>query len=185
MLVTKNKLVIFFLLIFTSIVSAENLQNQKLDKLFDELSKVKNISKADYLEKQIWAVWNKHPKNEHLSDKLELGTMLMYEGDYRYAFLVFTNVIKSDPSWSEAWNKRATLLFFMKDYKRSLEDIDKVLNLEPRHFGALTGRAQIFIELEKYSRALEDLKKARKIHPVIRGNNLIYELEKLTKGLNI
>ena len=120
MSVIKNNLILFFLILFNSIVFAENLQVKKLDKLFDELGKVKNINKADYLEKQIWSVWNKHPKNENLSDKLELGTILMYEGDYKYAFLVFTNVIKTDPHWSEAWNKRATLLFLMKDYKVKL-----------------------------------------------------------------
>ena len=109
----------------------------------------------------------------------------MYQGQYDYALKVFTNIIENDPEWSEAWNKRATLLFLMRDYQKSLDDISIVLNIEPRHFGALSGRAQIFLELEEYSKALDDLKKAKEIHPVIRGNNLIYELEKLLKGINI
>ena len=109
----------------------------------------------------------------------------MYEGSYQYALQVFSNVVKSDPAWSEAWNKRATLLFFMKDYQKSLDDIENVLNIEPRHFGALSGRAQIFIMFEEYQKAIDDLKKAKKIHPVIRSNYLIPQLEKLIKGLSI
>ena len=109
----------------------------------------------------------------------------MYEGNYKFALKVFNNVIKTDPSWSEAWNKRATLLYFMKKYQRSLSDIDKVLSIEPRHFGALSGRAQIFIELEEYQKAINDLKKLRKIYPVIISNDLVKKLEKLAKGLNI
>ena len=109
----------------------------------------------------------------------------MNHGDYKYALKIFTNIIKTDPSWSEAWNKRATLLFFMKEYQRSLDDIDRVLAIEPRHFGALSGRAQIFIELEEYQKAIKDLKKAKKIHPIIVSNNLIITLEKLVKGLSI
>ena len=70
-------------------------------------------------------------------------------------------------------------------YQKSLDDISKVLDLEPRHFGALSGRAQIYIDLELYQNALKDLKDAKKIHPVIRGNKLIDELEKLINGQNI
>ena len=109
----------------------------------------------------------------------------MYEGNYLYALRVFDNIIKSDPKWSEAWNKRATLLFLMKKYQQSLNDINIVLSIEPRHFGALSGRAQIFIRLEEYQKALDALKEARKIHPIIKENNLIKELEKLIKGFSI
>ena len=73
----------------------------------------------------------------------------------------------------------------MNDYKKSLDDIENVLNIEPRHFGALSGRAQIFIKLEKYQKAIDDLKKAKQIHPVIKNNYLIPELEKLIKGLSV
>jgi tetratricopeptide (TPR) repeat protein len=185
MLVIKNKFIILFLFLFTSVSSAETYQNKQLDKLFDTLSKIDNGNDADSLTKKIWTVWNMHPKDNNLTYKLELGTQLMYEGSFQYALKVFTNVIKSDPSWSEAWNKRATLLFFMKEYQKSLNDIDKVLDIEPRHFGALSGRAQIFIALEEYQKAINDLKKAKKIHPKIKSNYLIIELEKLIKGLTI
>ena len=109
----------------------------------------------------------------------------MHQGNFKFALQVFNNVIKSDPSWSEAWNKRATLLFLMKEYQKSLSDIEIVLNLEPRHFGALSGRAQIYFVLEKYQNAIEDLKKAKKLNPVIEGYELISELEKLILGLSI
>ena len=74
----------------------------------------------------------------------------MYQGSFDYALQIFTNIIHKDPSWSEAWNKRATLLFLMNDFSQSLKDIDQVLKLEPRHFGALSGRAQIYIKQERF-----------------------------------
>ena len=175
-------------LIFLLNSNAKNhnlIQVAELNKLFDDLSMINNPQEADILEKKIWAVWNKHPNQKNLTEKLELGTNLMYQGQYDYALKVFTNIIETDPEWSEAWNKRATLLFLMKDYQKSLDDISIVLNLEPRHFGALSGRAQIYIDLELYQKALKDLKEARKIHPVIRGNRLIDELEKLINGQDV
>ena len=180
--------ILIFNLIFILNINAKNhnlVQVAELKKLFDDLSKINNAQDGDVLEKKIWAVWNKHPNQENLTEKLEFGTKLMYQGQYDYALEVFTNITETDPEWSEAWNKRATLLFLMKDYQKSLDDISKVLDLEPRHFGALSGRAQIYIDLELYQNALKDLKDAKKIHPVIRGNKLIDELEKLINGQNI
>ena len=182
---------IFILVLNLILVSSTNAKNHnlnqiyELNKLFNELGKINNIEDGDILEKKIWAVWNKHPNQNNLTEKLELGTSLMYQGRYDYALKVFTNIINSDPKWSEAWNKRATLLFLMKDYQKSLDDISIVLDLEPRHFGALSGRAQIYIDLELYQKALKDLKDAKKIHPVIRGNRLIKELEKLISGQSV
>jgi len=182
----KNfKLIIFFLLIFIYFTPTQSSQTIILNQLLNELSKTNNAEAADLLEKRIWAVWNKHPKNIKLTEKLEFGTELMYEGSYDYALKVFDNIIKTDSKWSEAWNKRATLLYFMKEFQKSLDDIKIVLNIEPRHFGALSGQAQIYIQLREYEKAIDSLKKARKIYPVIRGNKLILVLEKLINKQSI
>ena len=116
---------------------------------------------------------------------MDFDTQLMYRGNYQYALQIFTNIIHRDPDWSEAWNKSATLLYLMNDFQRSLKDIDHTLKLEPRHFGALSGRTQIYIKLEKYEKALDDLKKIKNIQPTSVGNEIISELEKFIKGLNI
>ena len=178
----------FFISFFITILffcPVNSSENSRLNQLFYELKENDNLKNADFLEKQIWAIWNKHPKNIKLTEKLEFGTELMYSGDYDYALIVFSNIINADPTWSEAWNKRATLLYFMKKFEKSLTDINKVLLIEDRHFGALSGQAQIYIQLKKYEQAIDSLKKARKIHPTIRGNNLITELEELIKNQSI
>ena len=181
--ITKIILLLFAILISTS--SIADVQSTKLNKLFKTLNKIDNSTDANVIEKEIWALWNQHPKSKQLTDKLELGTELMYEGSYLYALVVFNNIIKSDPNWPEAWNKRATLFFFMKNYPQSLNDIDVVLSIEPRHFGALSGRARIFIQFKEYQKAINNLKKAKKIYPTIRNNNLIIELENIVKGLSV
>ena len=100
-------------------VNAKNhnlIQVAELNKLFNDLSMINNAQEGDILEKKIWAVWNKHPNQNELTEKLELGTELMYQGQYEYALKVFTNIIETDSEWSEAWNKRATLLISSKDF---------------------------------------------------------------------
>ena len=123
MSVIKHKFIILFLFIFTSFASAEISQTKQLNKLFNKLSKSHNVNTANLVEQEIWAVWHKHPKNINLTDKLELGTELMYQGDYKYALQIFTNIIKTDPSWPEAWNKRATVYFFNGEFEKSIQDM--------------------------------------------------------------
>ena len=178
-------LTLIFLIFCTSAYSENLQQKNKLNKLFAQLGKVNNYKKAELLEEKIWLVWNKHPNNNRLTEKLELGTELMQYGNYDFALKVFDNIIKTDPYWSEGWNKRATLFFLMNKYTKSLNDIEKVLDIESRHFGALSGQARIFIKLKEYEKAILSLKKTLKFYPLFRSAELIPEIKKLIKEESI
>ena len=173
-------------LIFCISANSENLdQKNQLNELFDQLEKTNNPQTAELLEEKIWSLWHEHPSNNKLTEKLEFGTELMKYGNYEYALKVFNNILKTDPEWSEAWNKRATVFFLMDQYTKSLNDIEKVLNLEFRHFGALSGQARIFIRLNEYEKAIISLKKAIKFYPSFKSGTLIPEIEKLIKEESI
>ena len=176
---SKIFLIILFVSIFFSTVQSS--QGNILNNLFNQLEKVNNSKSAALLEEKIWSIWNEHPTDNKLTERLEFGTQLMQNGDYDYALIVFDNIIITDPKWSEAWNKRATLYFLMSQFTNSLDDIDKVLNIEPRHFGALSGQARIFIKLQKYEHAIESLKKALKFYPSFKNGEMIPGIEKLIK----
>ena len=153
--------VLILVILFLNLSYSTSFAEKKiLNNLFDQLRDVTNPKTAELLERKIWDIWNEHPNNTKLTQKLELGTELMQYGDYNYALKVFNNVIDSDPEWSEAWNKRATVLFLKNQYTKSLDDIEKVLDLESRHFGALSGQARIFIKLQEYEKAIISIKKA-------------------------
>ena len=162
-----------------------NLNAKELNSLFDELQKAESIYAAEYIEKNIWRNWVTHPKSKYLTDKLENGTFSMNNNQYRLALKLFSDVISEDPSWAEAWNKRATLLFLMGNYDASLKDIEQVLSLEPRHFGALSGRAQIYLSLKEYEKAITDLEKAKTIYPLIKSGESIELIKKLIKELQV
>tara|TARA_B110000881_G_scaffold175344_1_gene160034 strand:- start:508 stop:1059 length:552 start_codon:yes stop_codon:yes gene_type:complete len=178
----------FFIIIFLApsfFLPAQSSQNKILDELFDQLEKVNNSKTAELLEKKIWSIWNEHPSDIKLTEKLEFGTELMQYKDYDYALKVFDNILATDPGWSEAWNKRATVFFLMKRYKKSLSDIEKVLKIESRHFGALSGQARIFIKLQEYEKAIISLKTALKFYPSFRSGELIPKIKRLIKEESI
>ena len=180
---SKIFLIILYVSSFFSV--AQSSQESILNHLFNQLEKVNNQKSAALLESKIWSIWNEHPTNNKLTERLEFGTELMQYGDYNYALKVFNNIIVSDPKWSEAWNKRATVYFLMSQFKDSLNDIDKVLNIEPRHFGALSGQARIFIKLQKYEKAIKSIERALKFYPSFASRELIPEIERLIKEESI
>ena len=180
---SKIYLIIFCISIFFS--SAQSSQENILNNLFTQLKKVNNSKSAALLEKKIWSIWNEHPTNNRLTERLEFGTELMQYGDYNYALRVFDNIIVTDPKWSEAWNKRATVYFLMSQFTNSLDDIDKVLNIEPRHFGALSGQARIFIKLQKYEKAIKSIERALRFYPSFKSGEMIPDIERLIREESI
>ena len=181
----SNKFFLIILCISSLFSAAQSSQKNILNNLFNQLEKVNNLKSAALLEEKIWSIWNKHPTNNKLTEKLEFGTELMQYGDYEYALKVFDNIIITDPKWSEALNKRATVYFLMSQFKNSLDDINKVLNIEPRHFGALSGQARIFIKLQKYEKAIKSIERALKFYPSFKSGEMIPEIERLIREESI
>ena len=176
---------IILFLVYGYFLPTQSSQKNVLNELFDKLEKINNYKTAELLETKIWLVWNEHPRDIRLTEKLELGAELIQYGNYEYALKIFDNILTTDPEWSEAWNKRATVFFLMKQYTRSLRDIEKVLKIESRHFGALSGQARIFIKTKEYEKAIVSLKKAIKIYPSFKSGELIPEIERLIKEESI
>ena len=157
-----SKLISLIVLIF---LIQSNSFSKDLDILFKNLLTAENYQDAEIIEQSIWESWNIHPEKQSLTNKLANGTQSMNKNNYGTALELFTEVIKEDPKWAEAWNKRATLLFLIGNYSQSLMDIEKVLDLEPRHFGALDGMGLIFIHQGQYQQAIDVYDKMLEIFP--------------------
>ena len=178
------RILVISLLLFSN-VNAEERSN-KLDKLFIELKNSKNLSSAFAIEKEIQKIWLIHPSDDRrgfrLTELLIQGTRLMNGGELNKAYQLFSQIIATEPDWSEAWNKRATVLYLMNQFQSSLNDIEITLALEPRHFGALSGQALNYIELKQYEKAIESYEAAQKIYPLLdSAKKMIPALQELIK----
>jgi len=176
----KNILVLIFLLLTASVLSA-NERDSQLDKLFNELKK--NIpSLSPGIAQQIWTLWSTHPTDQKLTSILDEGSRLVQDRKLYSAIDVFTEAIELDPTWAEAWNKRATVFYMVGEFQKSQDDIDKVLELEKRHFGALAGQGMVNIQLRNYEKALLSYKKAQEIYPSMQSaETMIKQIENLIK----
>ena len=88
------KVLYYLLFIFSFVSSAQSSQKVILNNLFDQLQIINNSKSAALLEQKIWSVWNEHPNDFKLTEKLEFGTELMQYGDYNYALKVFSNILE-------------------------------------------------------------------------------------------
>ncbi len=167
----KICVIIFLFLISTS---NANERDNKLDKLFFKLKNINSQSVLE-IEQQIWVLWSTHPSNQKLTEILAEGSELVLDQKYIEAVEVFTSVINFDPTWAEAWNKRATVLYLLRDYEGSQKDIDEVLKLEERHFGALAGQGLVNIKLKNYEKAIQSYRQALEIYPTMKSPEIMIE----------
>ena len=176
---------LFFFIILNFSQLTANERNIELNNLFEKL-KDDNPVLTFKVEQEIWKIWSTHPKDKNLTQMLSEGSDLVNNNKLNDAVRVFTKVIKLDPDWAEAWNKRATVLYLLGEFQKSQNDIDKVLKLEKRHFGALAGQGLVNIQLKNYEKAIMSYEKAQKIYPSMKSPKImIKEIQKLIKKQSI
>ena len=176
---------LFSLIILNFSQLTANERNIELNNLFEKL-KDNNPILTFKVEQKIWKIWSTHPKDKNLTQLLSDGSDLVNNNKLNDAVKVFSKVIKLDPDWAEAWNKRATVLYLLGEFQKSQNDIDKVLKLEKRHFGALAGQGLVNIQLKNYEKAIMSYEKAQKIYPSMKSPKImIKEIQKLIKKQSI
>ena len=181
----KKFFLIFLLYFLSQLSSLSDERDNKLNQLFIEL-KVNQSNDAFIVEQEIWKLWSTHPTDVKLTARLEEGAQFVRTQQLSKAIEIFTEVIKLDQNWAEAWNKRATVFYMMGKFKQSQEDIDKVLALEARHFGALAGQGLVNIQLKNYEKAIFSYQQAKEIHPSMQSPEImIRRIEELIKQQTI
>ncbi|MDB2371318.1 hypothetical protein N9W28_02445 [Alphaproteobacteria bacterium] len=143
----------FFFLIFATNSNADQ-NSPQLDKLFEDLYKVQDLTQQNQIVSKIWSEWMKidNPEYQKIMDMIPY---FFQTRNYDEAIEALSYVIEQEPSFSEAYNKRATFYFMMGDFENSMKDIESTLALEPRHFGALDGMSRILISYQKFEQAFK------------------------------
>lgn len=134
-----------------------------LDELFRRLARCPRAEAAE-TEDRIWDVWMHHPHHA-AAQILELATRDVAARRYDIAETRLTILLRSVPSFAEAWHKRAVLYYLLGRDEESLHDLRRTLELEPRHFGAMLHVAEILRAASAAAEASYTVRAARSIHP--------------------
>ena len=141
-------------------------ESARLDLMFGRLAKAPTERQADRIARNIMARLTR--SGSSTADFLMNRAAKAIKDEELGLALDFLNgIIRDEPDFAEAWNRRATVYFMKGDYGRSLADIEQVLRIEPRHWGALSGLAIILSSLERNREALTVMDKVLSIHPYL------------------
>ncbi|MFD1199708.1 tetratricopeptide repeat protein [Brucella gallinifaecis] len=140
---------------------------ERLDKLFADLKRTSNETKARRLTVQINQLWQQSG-SATIDLLVQWANSAMLEKRYTSALDFLNEAIAIDPDYAEAWNRRATVYYLRNDYAHAMYDINRTLELEPRHYGALTGMADILRARGLKQQALKAYEKALEINPMMR-----------------
>jgi tetratricopeptide (TPR) repeat protein len=165
---SKILLAVFSVFLLWSSPTAARQDDPRLEELFSELSETENYEKGKMIERSIWTIWLTSG-SDTIDFLMVQGMNYMSQGALAKSLTLFTSIIKIDPEFSEAWNKRATVLYLMGEFEASVEDIGRTLELEPRHFGALSGLGQIYDRQEIDAGAISAFEKAVALNPHMPG----------------
>ena len=155
-----------------------------LDGLFASLQQAQDAGDAARITSEIWTRWSTHPSDETITARLNRGVTMMNQGDFVHAEALFSDIIAEDPSFPEAWNKRATLYYIQGKRDASRYDIAQTLILEPRHFGALSGLGMIELSAGNYAQALRAYEEAVAVNPhMAQANEMIETLKEKLRGI--
>lgn len=140
---------------------------RSLDSLFAAL-KVSDEGDYKAIENQIMAVLARSD-SASMTFLLARASRAMEAAEFDKALGFLDDLVRLEPDFAEAWNRRATVYFHLEQYGRSMADIQRALALEPRHFVAMAGMAIILDRLERPKAALEVFRRVLELHPHMEG----------------
>ena len=124
---------------------------------------------------ELWRIWF-YEKGIYGMALIERSQIMLKNGDNDKAEALLTELIRDQPDFAEAWNRRAVLYYTLGEYEKSRRDCQEVLKLNPVHFGALHGLGLCYAALGEYRAAIQAFRKALDIQPyAIINQKLILE----------
>lgn len=133
--------------------------NQLLEALKNPDEDIRNQATAE-----LWRIWF-HQKGSYGIELLERCQVMLQVGNVTQAETLLTELVRDQPDFAEAWNRRAVLYYALGQYEKSRDDCQQVIKLNPVHFGALHGLGLCHAALENYGEAILAFRQALSIQP--------------------
>lgn len=140
------------------------IRGEMLDRLFKHLGTAADAQEAEAISAAIERVWLQ--SDSATANLLMQRGLAAMEGKHLpLALTVFDRLLLLDPSWAEAWEKRATTKLLGGDIDGAVADMRQALKLEPRQFSALAALGLVLHKQGLDKEALASLRKSLTIDP--------------------
>lgn len=150
-----------------SITQDTTSADKPIDSLLTDLRRARDPETAQSIASNIMTAWG-DSGSATVNLLMQWANEAIGEKRNAAALDFLDQAIVLDPTFTEAWNRRATLHYTMGSYRKSMADINHVLALEPRHFGALAGLASILAESGRDEMAMKAWQRYLDVYPADR-----------------
>jgi tetratricopeptide (TPR) repeat protein len=116
-------------------------------------------------EHALWAIWFRGGKLPQANQLVCRGAEAIEAKEFESALELFSQAIRIDPDFAEAYNQRAIAYYLMEDYQSSIADCRRATRRMPCHFGAWSGTGHCHAHLSELAEAVECYEKALEINP--------------------
>ena len=148
-------------------------------KEFDQTIRLNNGQDLVTAEKNISTLLTKFPKENKV---LFLAGMLEYiKKNYNKSIILFTDAIKLDQKYVNAFVARSTAFAALGDFDKAIIDQSKAITLEPNNVDFLSNRAFFYAENKQFKESLDDIMTKIKLDP----NNINNYEEAIAAGHNM
>ncbi|OLP18009.1 hypothetical protein BST81_13290 [Leptolyngbya sp. 'hensonii'] len=150
------------------------MNRPNIDLLLEDLKKPDEGLRERATE-ELWRIWFEQ-KGVYGLDLIRRSQVLLQGGQLDEAEELLTGLVKDQPDFAEAWNRRAVLYYVRGEYHKAIADCEQVIHLNPIHFGAFHGLGLCHAALGDYLTAIQSFRKALEIQPyAIVNQKLILE----------
>lgn len=135
----------------------------RIDDLLAQLREAEGIQ-AGRIAVEIQNEWSKSG-SPALDLLLRRGDDALDEGEVVAAIQHLTAAIDHDPTYLEAYARRAEAFYRNGNIGPAVDDLRHVLAHNPRHFSALQGFGVILFDMERPEEALQVLRQVQEMYP--------------------
>lgn len=139
------------------------MNDQKMQLLLDDLKQA-DESVREEATQTLWQNWFRQ-KGEWGLTLLQQSQMALESKEFERAERILSDIIRAQPDFAEAWNRRAVLYYVQGRLQTAIADCQHVINLVPFHFGALHGLGLCHMGLKDYRAAIHAFRSALEIQP--------------------
>lgn len=119
-------------------------------------------------EDALWSIWFRagDPLARRVLSKIAEH---IRQEDTENVVAMLTDLIRTHPTYAEAFHQRSQALYMENDIDAALRDARRAFQLNPYHFGALANVANCYTALGRYAEALATYEEVLKIYPLMPG----------------
>ncbi|MGD1864400.1 MAG: tetratricopeptide repeat protein [Phormidesmis sp.] len=139
------------------------MNKDRVERLLADL-KCSDDDVRDRATAALWDGWF-HQKGVHGAQQLMEAQSLLDAGRIGKAEALLSSILKAQPDFIEAWNRRAVFHFTQRDYWQAIADCQKAIELAPHHFGALHGLGLSHRAVGNYTAAIQAFRQALAVQP--------------------